>query len=498
VTGKAARKATLPGPAGPPEPAAGPDPQAAQLADVVAGLTRQNSLYRRMITVCDELAAATLKGAGALELTRLFAELLGKRVVLLDPAFSVRGQAGGRPGGPRPPWDPGDPTIGRLLRTLAAEGRPVRAPAVPGSVLGHGCLATPITVGTDGLGFLLVLDEGGPAAPDDVDLQTVTYAATLFALTLARERTSTELGLRYQGALIGALVSGHFLDSGDALRKAESLGVAGRPFRVGVVSASPAAGPSGAGELARRLTASATGIVAAVRDAEVVLILPEEPGPPPSPGPRRPPSGPPAAATALRASWRGIAGQGGVTCGLSERIRHPDQAPRGLRQAEHAVDLGIRLGRAGDVVCYDELGIYRLLLLIDEMGQLWQFAGEILGALIEYDATHRLDLIGTLSVYLSEHASLKQTARRLRVHANTVAYRIRRVEELTGLDLGDADDRLLAHVSVKIIESQQGVAPLTDSPSANGQPSASATAQAPGDGAPPGTNPSSGLLPWPG
>jgi hypothetical protein len=320
---------------------------------------------------------------------------------------------------------------------------------VPGSVLGHGCLATPIAVGTDGLGFLLVLDEGGPAAPDDADLQTVTYAATLFALTLARERTSTELGQRYQGALIGALVSGHFLDSGDALRKAQSLGVAGRPFRVGVVSAGPAAGPlagpSGAGELARRLTASAAGILAAVRDAEVVLILPEEPAP--------------AAAAALRAGWPAITGLAGVTCGLSEAVRHPDQAPRGLRQAEHAATLGVRLGRAGDVVCYDELGIYRLLLLIGEMGQLWQFAGEVLGALIEYDATHRLDLIGTLSVYLSEHASLKQTARRLRVHANTVAYRIRRVEELTRLDLSDADDRLLAHVSVKIIESQHGAAP---------------------------------------
>ena len=64
-------------------------------------------------------------------------------------------------------------------------------------------------------------------------------AATLFALTLARELTSLELGLRYQGAILDALVSGHFLDSHDARRKARSLGVAdAEPYRVAVARVS--------------------------------------------------------------------------------------------------------------------------------------------------------------------------------------------------------------------------------------------------------------------
>ena len=87
-------------------------------------------------------------------------------------------------------------------------------------------------------------------------------------------------------------------------------------------------------------------------------------------------------------------------------------------------------GSAGPAGCiwYEELGIYRLLLQIGDMRQLWRFAEDVLGPLIEYDATHQVDLTGTLSAYLSEHESLKQTARVLRVHVNTVAYRIRRVE----------------------------------------------------------------------
>jgi hypothetical protein len=42
----------------------------------------------------------------------------------------------------------------------------------------------------------------------------------------------------------------------------------------------------------------------------------------------------------------------------------------------------------------------------------------------------------------------------LHLHTNTVAYRVARIESITGLALGDPDDRLVAHVAVKIIESQ--------------------------------------------
>ena len=126
-----------------------------------------------------------------------------------------------------------------------------------------------------------------------------------------------------------------------------------------------------------------------------------------------------------------------------------------MRQAEHALDLGLRIGRAGEVIAYDDLGVYRLLLQIGDLHQLWQFADDVLGPLIEYDATHKLDLVRTLSVYLSQHASLKQSARVLRVHANTISYRMHRIEQLTPLDLADPDDRLLAHVAVKIVESRR-------------------------------------------
>jgi len=157
-------------------------------------------------------------------------------VILLDPG--LRPQAQATSAGDLRGWDPGDASLEKLLRLLTAERRPLRVPAVPGSALACGCLATPVSVGATTLGYLLVLDEKATSA-DDVDLIVASYAATLFALTLARTQTSLELGLRYRGAIVDSLVSGHFLDSMDARRKARILGVSDtQPFRVAVARAS--------------------------------------------------------------------------------------------------------------------------------------------------------------------------------------------------------------------------------------------------------------------
>ncbi|HZS19996.1 MAG TPA: helix-turn-helix domain-containing protein, partial [Pseudonocardiaceae bacterium] len=315
--------------------------------------------------------------------------------------------------------------------------RPLRIPAIPGSLLDQACLVAPVVVRETSLGYLLVLDEPAPAsdyppAPDDAEFLTITYAATLFALTLAHEQTSAELDMRYRASVVDALVSGHFLDADDARRKARSLGLRdGTPLHVAMLRPLPP-------DLvwAQRIAAILPGAGTAVRDGVLVAIIPGDPSTD--------------ALTALCQLGPG------VTCGISEPVDSPELLPRGVRQAERAIDLGLRLGRAGQPVRYDQLGIYRLLCTIGDMQHLMGFARDILGPLLDYDTQHRTDLVRTLSVYLHHHGSHKQSARMLHLHTNTVAYRIARIETITGLDLSDPDNRLIAHVAVKIIESQSG------------------------------------------
>jgi hypothetical protein len=416
-----------------------------------------------MTAVCDRVADAALRGAGAAELATVFSQMIRKTVMLLDPEFGLHTHAScGEPAVTELSWDPAEASIARLLRVLAAERRPLRVPPVPGSALSHGCLAMPVTAGETALGYLLVLDETGGAEPDDADLIITSYAATLFALTLAREQTTLELGLRYQGTVLDSLVCGHFLDRHDAHSKALELGIAdSQPFRVAVARVRATGALPGVSQphdddsaqrLMSRLAVSARSPFV-VRGSELVMIVPEPQQVPARAG--RITGGQEAPLAVFARLLRESPAGPELTCGVSESTRQPELAPRALRQAEHAIELGTRLGRAGQIIRYEDLGIYRLLLQIGDMNQLWQFAEDVLGPLIDYDATHKVDLIGTLSAYLHQHESLKQTARVLRVHVNTISYRIQRIGQLTSLDMADADDRLIAHVAVKIIESQR-------------------------------------------
>lgn len=83
----------------------------------------------------------------------------------------------------------------------------------------------------------------------------------------------------------------------------------------------------------------------------------------------------------------------------------------------------------------------RLLASVPE-GTRSSFRERLLGPLEEYDRSRQADLLHTLEVFLACSGSWNRTATRLHVHVNTLRYRIRRIEALTGRDLGTLEDRV--------------------------------------------------------
>ena len=409
------------------------------------------------MAVCDKVAAAAACGGDAAELTRVLAQAWGRTVTLLDPDFRLQAQADGGTTGGITSWDPGDASTARLLSDLAVERRALRAVLSTATDTAGDCLAAPVMAGDTVLGYLLMAGESTGVA-DDVELLVASYTAALFAVALASSRAGRELGRRYQEAVMDSLLSGHFLDTQDASRKARNLGLTdSQPYRVLVVRVSGTQAPPRPGSdeeddaLLARLSAQVPG-PALVRGSELVILLPGR------------------GSAHVDASHEAARSRRGdpvlvppvqqmcdipLTCGISEVMRLPEHAPRAFMQAQQAIDLGIRIGRAGQTILHEELGIYRLLLQIGDMNQLVQYAEDVLGPVIDYDSRRKSDLLGTLSVYLSQRESPKQSARVLRVHVNTVLYRIQRIEALTSLDLTNPDHLLSAHVATKIIESQR-------------------------------------------
>ncbi|MFI9326602.1 PucR family transcriptional regulator [Kitasatospora sp. NPDC052868] len=70
------------------------------------------------------------------------------------------------------------------------------------------------------------------------------------------------------------------------------------------------------------------------------------------------------------------------------------------------------------------------------------FHARLLAPLAAHDRENGVSLLGTLAVFLDHDGSWARTAESLHIHVNTVHYRIRRIEELTGRNLARLQDRL--------------------------------------------------------
>jgi hypothetical protein len=73
-----------------------------------------------------------------------------------------------------------------------------------------------------------------------------------------------------------------------------------------------------------------------------------------------------------------------------------------------------------------------------------------LAALARHDADHGTLYVETLRAYLDAFGDIPRAARIANVHANTFRYRLRRLIELSGIDLDDPQERLLAEFDLRL------------------------------------------------
>jgi Purine catabolism regulatory protein-like family/PucR C-terminal helix-turn-helix domain/GGDEF-like domain len=111
---------------------------------------------------------------------------------------------------------------------------------------------------------------------------------------------------------------------------------------------------------------------------------------------------------------------------------------------------GLGGSSAISVVTSDEVASHELLLATVPPSVLRSFRERLLGPLLAYDDQHRAELLPTLREFLACSGSWNACAVRMYVHVNTVRYRIRRIEELTGRDLSRLDDQVDFFLALRI------------------------------------------------
>ena len=142
-----------------------------------------------------------------------------------------------------------------------------------------------------------------------------------------------------------------------------------------------------------------------------------------------------------------------VTVGVGRDYASIAGIPDAFRQAELAARLGAALWGGNRAVHYGDLGVHRVLFAMQEHEEMITPA---LQRLIDHDARHHTDYVGTLAAYLACMGRLPATAARLTIHRNTLDYRMKRIQALAGESLDDPNSRLALELGIRLLELRRG------------------------------------------
>ena len=147
-----------------------------------------------------------------------------------------------------------------------------------------------------------------------------------------------------------------------------------------------------------------------------------------------------------------------VHAGLGEPRESPEQVIESYREAESALQVGQRLagtsGLEDRVHVFSALGVPRLLFALSQERPeiLRAFKDDVIGPIIAYDAGRGTELLKTLKAYIECDGNVSEVAELIHVHKHTVRYRLRRITELTGLDVTKFEDAAQIYLAVRATE----------------------------------------------
>ena len=421
---------------------------------------------KRSIEIHKRFTELVLDGKGVNEICRTLAELLDSAVVIEDASFHLVAHAGGsadahrketilRQGTPHRVLF--DPQIQRVLREAEAKRGPVKVPAFPHLGMSRPRLIAPILAANQVLGYISVLDH--PPHNEELAFMAIEQTALVLALEIAKERELAEVESRVRGEFLEDLLHGTYGEEAAAQRRARHVGfplhgshvvmlvdiddfrgfIRGRQISEDAIQALKR-------DFLRRVTAvvrsSYPRALLEGRSDQVVSLLPlgTEAGDYQARGH--------ALGLQIRqamADWKP-----GFT--VSVGFSGPTEAPAGvagaLREVTSVMESLVRFKRWSQVIAVPELGLTGLLAAVTDE-RLVDYSRRHLGPLIEHDSARKGSLVSTLRAYL-ESGEQQRAAQRLRVHPNTLRYRLDRIREISGVDLEDPETRLNLAVALRV------------------------------------------------
>ncbi len=403
-------------------------------------ITRQRDDLNKRLSALDSMSEIARQELGLPTLANRLADLTSSRAYILDGLARVRSGEPNQANTEHLKELLRSERCLELLRRVAQDHHRHTA-----DVGGVQLTVSPIVSGPDLLGHVL-LEAASPTSLN-VNEALSDMAALIASTVFVRERALEEgLGRRRADLLTRLL-------DGDAPKSASSFKALPPPLRlaVGKIRARGSDQDQGRADVnilrevrsvaEQMLRTSATATVAAIYGESVVLAwsVAQREG-------RFNATEKLEAIASLVESSIGVR----VRFAVTEAVSDPQLIPQCYQEARLAAE--IRPSQGSAVVDAEGLGAYRFIIGASSSRHVLDFSRRTLGKAIEHDDKRSGELIGTLRTYFENNSSVSLAAQVLGVHVHTVQYRLSRLEELTGLKLRNAEERLTLELALRILD----------------------------------------------
>ncbi len=312
------------------------------------------------------------------------------------------------------------------------------AQALPGETV-----VAPVLAGERVRGYCLLLRSPGPSedgALGTLESQVARHGAAAAALEWTRKHAVGMAQDRMRAAFLDELLASPIADEAAWIQRGESLGYAmTEPHAAWIVQASQV--PNWPEPLLRFAEEQRVRVPFSQRREGTVVFWPT--GHPKSARGLKP------VASLLAEQLISLAPGAQIGIGIGRPALGPGQWLRSLQQARESSRMGA-VGMAGPVTYFGDLGLYKLLTTLSHNPEAARHFRKTIQPLLEHDERRGSELVATLAAFFHCHGNLSQTAARLHIHRNTLAYRLDQIASITRLDLNDPDARFALQLALKL------------------------------------------------
>lgn len=133
--------------------------------------------------------------------------------------------------------------------------------------------------------------------------------------------------------------------------------------------------------------------------------------------------------------------------GVSKVYKDISHLKRSYEEAKEVLHL--QKLKVSQAYFYENIGIYRLLLLLKNSGHLKSYTNDYIGPLLSYDKEMDSELLTTLEVYLECRGAKKEAADRLFIVRQTLYHRLEKIKQLLGENFMEPVNRLALETAIK-------------------------------------------------